>query len=148
MDTGSVQNRGIRGLTGINFTNRLQPSGGDGRQLAKALCTGRRSRELAAPTKETVMWRRGKCRDRSVTPSPRSLGCNDGSPPAAFAHDGVVRKCAISCLVSAATVVIHFSRAVSRSGSEIFSTSSSISTQRFSRKPSSDALVAKMPSIR
>ena len=68
--------------------------------------------------------------------------------PAAFAHDGVVRKLAISCLVSAATVAIHFSRAVSRSGSEIFSTSSSISTQRFSRKPSSDALVAKMPSIR
>ena len=90
------------------------------------------------------MWRRGKWRDCSVTPSPRSLVCIDGSP----LQLSLMRKRASSSLVSAATVVIHFSRAVSRSGSEIFSTSSSISTQRLSRKPSSDALVAKMPSIR
>ena len=136
-------------LAGRKFTNRLLKSGADGEQLAKPLCTGRRSRELAAATKETVMWRRGNWRDCSVTvtPSPRSLVCNDGSR-CSFAHTAVLRKRATSCSVSAATVVIHFSKAVSRSSSEIFSTSSSISTQRFSLKPSSDALVAKMPSIR
>ena len=80
MDTGSVQNREIGGVTGRKFTNRLSNSGGHGQQLAKALCTGRRSRELAAATKETLMWRRGKWRDCSVPPSPRSLVCNDGSP--------------------------------------------------------------------
>ena len=129
VDTGSVQNRGIRCFTGIKFINRLLNSGGHGRQLAKALCTGRRSRELAAPTKQTVMWRRGNWRDCSVTPSPRSLVCNDGSR-CSFAHTAVLRKRATSCSVSAGTVVIHFSKAVSRSSSEIFSTSSSISTQR------------------
>ena len=94
------------------------------------------------------MWRGGKCEIVPYHLLHDLWSATMDLRFAAFAHDAVLRKRAISSLVSAATVVIHLSRAVSRSGSEIFSTSSSISTQRLSRKPSSDALVAKMPSIR
>ena len=94
------------------------------------------------------MWRRRKSARLFRTTFSTISGLQRWISVAAFAHDAALRKRTTSCAVSAATVVLHFSRAVSRSRSEIFSTSSSISTQRFSLKPSSDALVAKMPSIR
>jgi hypothetical protein len=53
----------------------------------------------------------------------------------------------ISFSVSAASFTLHFFRALARSRFGNFSKSSSISTQRFSRKPSSESLAAKMPSI-
>ena len=63
-----------------------------------------------------------------------------------FSRRGSIRR-VTSFSASAASFALHFFRAPERSSFGIFSTSSSISTQRFSRKPSSESLAAKMPSI-
>ena len=150
MDTGTVQNHEIRGVTGKSSLIACQIQGGTGNNSLKP-CAPVAGRENLPRLRRKLLCgdveRRGNLRLFRTTFSTIS-GLQRWISVAAFAHDAVLRKRAISSLVSAATVVIHLSRAVSRSGSEIFSTSSSISTQRLSRKPSSDALVAKMPSIR
>lgn len=147
MDTGTVQNHEIRGVTGKSSLIACQIQGGTGNNSLKP-CAPVAGRENLPRLRRKLLCGDVESARLFRTTFSTISGLQRWISVAAFAHDAVLRKRAISSLVSAATVVIHLSRAVSRSGSEIFSTSSSISTQRLSRKPSSDALVAKMPSIR